>query len=229
MSGRSRRAWLLFFMVIATTLFPAVLAMTRSEALRELGLKPSSKKPTDKDIKKAYRKRSLETHPDKGGSSEEFVRVAEAYQVLTDGGGEGGSGSFSGGGAGSMSDEEKMKMAEDIFFQMFEDVLDDTNSAADSFVDMVFDEFTKNPDGSKRKSLSFGTRQFKKIAKFAARGILKLVKSGMESENAQITINGQTMSGGEFKKMREMSQKRRKEKEKVSSGERKKERVSGEF
>ncbi|KPA86305.1 putative mitochondrial chaperone protein DNAj [Leptomonas pyrrhocoris] len=36
-----------------------------------------------KDIKKAYRKRALETHPDQGGNKEEFAEVAEAYEVLS--------------------------------------------------------------------------------------------------------------------------------------------------
>lgn len=33
-------------------------------------------------IKKAYRRRSLEVHPDVGGTAEEFRRVNEAYQAL---------------------------------------------------------------------------------------------------------------------------------------------------
>ncbi|CCW61430.1 unnamed protein product [Phytomonas sp. EM1] len=36
-----------------------------------------------KTIKKAYRKRALETHPDQGGNKEEFAEVAEAYEVLS--------------------------------------------------------------------------------------------------------------------------------------------------
>lgn len=36
-----------------------------------------------KDIKKAYRKRALETHPDQGGNKEEFAEIAEAYEVLS--------------------------------------------------------------------------------------------------------------------------------------------------
>eukprot|EP01062_Namystynia_karyoxenos_P004674 TRINITY_DN11664_c0_g1_i2.p2 TRINITY_DN11664_c0_g1~~TRINITY_DN11664_c0_g1_i2.p2 ORF type:complete len:231 (+),score=36.62 TRINITY_DN11664_c0_g1_i2:73-693(+) len=37
-----------------------------------------------RDIRKAYRKRSMEAHPDKGGSKEEFIAVTEAYQLLSD-------------------------------------------------------------------------------------------------------------------------------------------------
>lgn len=35
------------------------------------------------DIKKAYKKKALETHPDRGGDPEEFKRVNNAYSVLT--------------------------------------------------------------------------------------------------------------------------------------------------
>jgi len=36
------------------------------------------------DIKKAYRKKSMETHPDRGGNEEVFKEVAEAYETLSD-------------------------------------------------------------------------------------------------------------------------------------------------
>ena len=36
------------------------------------------------DIKKAYRKKSMETHPDRGGDEEVFKEVAEAYETLSD-------------------------------------------------------------------------------------------------------------------------------------------------
>ncbi|KPI85462.1 putative chaperone protein DNAj [Leptomonas seymouri] len=82
-----------------------------------------------KDIKKAYRKRALETHPDQGGNKEEFAEIAEAYEVLSNpdkrqvydqygseaatnpnAGGPGGMGGF--GGMGGRS-------AEDIFAEFF--------------------------------------------------------------------------------------------------------------
>ena len=34
------------------------------------------------EIKRAYREKVLETHPDKGGSHEEFIKVQEAYECL---------------------------------------------------------------------------------------------------------------------------------------------------
>jgi X-domain of DnaJ-containing/DnaJ domain len=47
-----------------------------------LGLQPNA---TTKEIKHAYRKRSLAIHPDRpGGNADEFKAVGEAYQVLSD-------------------------------------------------------------------------------------------------------------------------------------------------
>jgi curved DNA-binding protein CbpA len=39
---------------------------------------------TNEEIKKAYRKKANEMHPDKGGSNEEFSRLSIAYKVLSD-------------------------------------------------------------------------------------------------------------------------------------------------
>ena len=39
---------------------------------------------TAEEIKKAYRKRANEVHPDKGGSKEEFAELSIAYKVLSD-------------------------------------------------------------------------------------------------------------------------------------------------
>ena len=44
-----------------------------------LGLKRSA---SQEDIKNAFRKKALETHPDKGGDPEEFKKVREAYECL---------------------------------------------------------------------------------------------------------------------------------------------------
>ncbi|RNF12030.1 putative chaperone DNAJ protein [Trypanosoma rangeli] len=41
-----------------------------------------SRTATASEIKKAYRKRALETHPDQGGKKEDFAEVAEAYECL---------------------------------------------------------------------------------------------------------------------------------------------------
>ena len=119
--------WLILFL-------PAIAArMTRTEAMKELGL---PHKFDDKSLKAAYRKRSLAAHPDKGGSTQEFLRVSEAFEVLSDAGG--GGFDFSGGGsrqrqrrgAGSadggapVDEEEMMRRAEEMFDSVFDEFLE---------------------------------------------------------------------------------------------------------
>lgn len=43
-----------------------------------------SRRATKKEIKKAYRQKSLEHHPDKGGDAQKFAEIARAYEVLSD-------------------------------------------------------------------------------------------------------------------------------------------------
>lgn len=42
-----------------------------------------SENATAEEVKKAYKKRALETHPDQGGNQEEFLKVQEAWEVLS--------------------------------------------------------------------------------------------------------------------------------------------------
>jgi DnaJ-class molecular chaperone len=43
-----------------------------------------SKTASDDEIKRAFRKLILKCHPDKGGNSEEFIKVRDSYDVLKD-------------------------------------------------------------------------------------------------------------------------------------------------
>eukprot|EP00929_Paragymnodinium_shiwhaense_P035707 TRINITY_DN19236_c0_g1_i2.p1 TRINITY_DN19236_c0_g1~~TRINITY_DN19236_c0_g1_i2.p1 ORF type:complete len:444 (+),score=104.92 TRINITY_DN19236_c0_g1_i2:112-1443(+) len=57
-----------------------------STALRTLGFDPEALKdaPSDDDIKKAYRRAALKSHPDSnGGSTEQFQAVKDAYEFLS--------------------------------------------------------------------------------------------------------------------------------------------------
>jgi hypothetical protein len=51
----------------------------RREALRVLGLEPGA---SQQEIKRAYRRRVKESHPDRGGDERTFQRVTAAYERL---------------------------------------------------------------------------------------------------------------------------------------------------
>lgn len=53
--------------------------MSRRRALSVLGLEPGA---DDADVRAAYRSRVKETHPDRGGDADAFMRVTEAYERL---------------------------------------------------------------------------------------------------------------------------------------------------
>jgi len=58
---------------------PEFHPLKRSNSYEILGL---DRDADDDEIKRAFRKRVLEVHPDKGGSHEEFIKVREAYECL---------------------------------------------------------------------------------------------------------------------------------------------------
>jgi curved DNA-binding protein CbpA len=58
--------------------------ISKSEAFEILGLNPSALEP---EIKKTYRRLSLQNHPEKNGDTEEsrrkFKEIQEAYKILS--------------------------------------------------------------------------------------------------------------------------------------------------
>lgn len=58
-------------------------AMDLESALKILGLSKEDLKNKEK-VKKAYRDKAVEAHPDRGGSDEEMKLINEAYEILTD-------------------------------------------------------------------------------------------------------------------------------------------------
>mmetsp|Transcript_5906 Transcript_5906/g.9825 ORF Transcript_5906/g.9825 Transcript_5906/m.9825 type:complete len:221 (-) Transcript_5906:890-1552(-) len=195
------RLFLLLLLVLLTLPGGVMALMSRTKALQELGLASSNKnnKYTDKDLKSAYRKRSLETHPDKGGTSEEFIRVAQAYEFLTN---KGGASSSFDGESSTMSPEDQMKWAEEMF-DHFADMLDDTDATADAMVDWLFDPSRAGTrDIKSQQQLSWGARRAKGIVRWIARRSMKLIMSMLESDNVTINIQGKEMSGKEFQQKR---------------------------
>ena len=55
--------------------------MSKRDYYEVLGI---SKPSNQEEIKKAYRKKSMEHHPDKGGKEDDFKEIAEAYETLSD-------------------------------------------------------------------------------------------------------------------------------------------------
>lgn len=71
------------------------------------------------EIDRAYRRRVLETHPDQGGSAEEFQLVRAAYEAIT-------SGDFDGEGDGGVVDLDERDEPEDTRVEYLNyEVLDD--------------------------------------------------------------------------------------------------------
>lgn len=61
---------------------PPATGPSRAEAYRTLGLDPDA---DEEDVRRAYRERVKEVHPDRpAGDEDEFKRVTQAYERLTD-------------------------------------------------------------------------------------------------------------------------------------------------
>lgn len=59
-------------------------AVAVEEALERLEVAPPPM-PEPEDVRAAYRRRVLETHPDQGGDAERFIAVREAWETVAEG------------------------------------------------------------------------------------------------------------------------------------------------
>jgi len=57
--------------------------VTRPEALALLSLPSHPDPPEARELRRAYRKAALRSHPDRGGSESDMKRVNEAHEVLS--------------------------------------------------------------------------------------------------------------------------------------------------
>ncbi|CAB9521155.1 protein DnaJ [Seminavis robusta] len=74
--------WLVWCLFLCATNFSLVRGASTGRNLYDvLGV---SKRCSEKDLKKAYRKCCLKEHPDKGGNEDKFKEIQKAYDVLSD-------------------------------------------------------------------------------------------------------------------------------------------------
>lgn len=76
-----RPSWKRLLYILFLVVSPLVSAAKAKSFYHVLGVPKSC---TDSELKKAYRKKCLKAHPDKGGSEEEFKELSRAYEVLSD-------------------------------------------------------------------------------------------------------------------------------------------------
>eukprot|EP01065_Artemidia_motanka_P030148 TRINITY_DN36159_c0_g1_i1.p2 TRINITY_DN36159_c0_g1~~TRINITY_DN36159_c0_g1_i1.p2 ORF type:complete len:197 (+),score=74.81 TRINITY_DN36159_c0_g1_i1:91-681(+) len=70
--------------MVGQKMLPLLLCVSVAAALNPYTVLQVERDATASEIRKAYRARSMETHPDQGGSKEAFIEVSEAYKILSD-------------------------------------------------------------------------------------------------------------------------------------------------
>ena len=205
-------------MVMMGTMVPVVdcvvtttTTMSRYQAIRELGLvhQTSSHGITPEELKKAYRKRCMETHPDKGGSHEEFIRVSEAYEIL--------SSSCGGAGRGTgdernsyhrsqqkhddpnqdhqnhfhesiLNPQEIFEKAEDMFFDVFEEYFQDKDSKNGKRGDSIFLDKLFGPTDQMSRTKQIAKSSFQWLANHVTTKVIPDIIN--ENKEYSIAMNG---------------------------------------
>lgn len=148
---------------------------------------------TEAEIKKAYRRASMQAHPDKGGSKEAFIAVSEAYQVLSDPGKRreyDRTGSAPKGHRTQSFDEAEAMLKK--FLDELEEIISDEGKL-DSSIDSVLSQ-VGNADTADQSWMEWGMKSAaKKGLKWLAPAFLQGVKDG----NIDIKFNGQEMRKGQ--------------------------------
>ena len=72
-------------MIVSRRIFRGFSSSAKSASTTRLyDLLSIPKSSTDEEIKKAYKKAALEHHPDRGGDSDKFKEISNAYSILSD-------------------------------------------------------------------------------------------------------------------------------------------------
>lgn len=188
-----RHQWLSLLLLLWT---PSLAAgMSRTAALKELGLAEGFAKS---ELKAAYRLKSLTAHPDKGGSAGTFIRVARAYEILSNEAHSSSASASSFDFDGSFDEaalQELFKQAEQMFATAVDELLAMDGEGAAAMVDSVFES-----------SSGVGAWLMKSGLKAAARWLVPKVQHAMESEHIVLDVGGQKFSGADFKAWRDARQ-----------------------
>ncbi|KNH06302.1 chaperone protein DnaJ [Perkinsela sp. CCAP 1560/4] len=78
-----------------------------------------SQSATADEIKKAYRRKAIEKHPDQGGNSDEFAKINEAYSILSDASKRSMYDQYGSEGVSGQSGNSNSTSPEDIFAEFF--------------------------------------------------------------------------------------------------------------
>jgi curved DNA-binding protein CbpA len=202
---------LLVLACVTTTAAAVRRNLSRAEALAELRLPARFDEAA---LKRALRKRALETHPDKGGSSDAFLRVSQAYETLHSGGTDaessrprarrtrptgGDDGADS--GTSAPSQEEMMLRAEEMLGSVLDELLESLESLD---VDRMVDAWMGEPSGG-----GTGGWLLRKAAKVGLRAAGKLLSDAVE--NGEVRVNGRTVRTDEVRQWREQLRARARE------------------
>eukprot|EP00746_Dinoflagellata_sp_MGD_P022660 gnl/MRDRNA2_/MRDRNA2_153031_c0_seq1.p1 gnl/MRDRNA2_/MRDRNA2_153031_c0~~gnl/MRDRNA2_/MRDRNA2_153031_c0_seq1.p1 ORF type:complete len:209 (-),score=51.20 gnl/MRDRNA2_/MRDRNA2_153031_c0_seq1:132-758(-) len=181
-----------------------VAGMTSMEARKELQLPDTY---SEKELRSAYRKRAAETHPDKGGSTAEFLKVSEAYELLSSMKSGKHKSSF---GMGK-NEEELMRHAEMMFDFVMNELGEDLDTEVDNFNELIMDDIN---DSIEEYLGETGWKQWivKGMVKFLSNGFFSVMgKMMIESEDMQVNISGQQVNAAElvnwWKKKKKMTKK----------------------
>lgn len=175
----------------------AAARLSRAQAAKELGVQAGA---DEKELKSAYRKRSLQSHPDKGGSTEEFLRVSEAFEVLSGSTRKRSGGRGGGGRGGSAADQdEAMRQAEEMMDQVMNEMFEMMEKVGSGGTDDLVESFMGNSTGF----FSPFWWATKKVVKYVARTAAGAVVEALEGDGVEFNINGETMNSADFKSWRD--------------------------
>jgi hypothetical protein len=198
-----------FIAIVLLLGLPSCGAMSRAAALKQLGLVEGF---SPEELRAAYRITSLTAHPDKGGTTAAFIRVARAYELLSKEASSSSSSSSSSsfdfdGSFDEAAMQALFKQAEQMFEGAIDELLAMDGDGAAAMVDKLFEKRTGVVSWLIKSGLKAG-----------ARWLVPKVQQTIESENTVLEVGGHKFTGAEFKAWRDGRQRRQKAEERMRNG-----------